>query len=158
MKKAIIVSFVALVMLGCKNKQENTGDAMPTETETVRTPKLVWAGLEKGCYSYDANGSTVLFEITQTGGSILGNLTYAFSGKDKNTGTFKGNLKNDKLIGDYTFQSEGRESIREVAFQVKGGQLIEGHGDLNEKGTAFKDPNNIIYSSTMPLSKTDCNK
>ncbi|WP_373516495.1 hypothetical protein [Pricia sp.] len=158
MKKAMIVSFVAFTMLACKGKQENKGDATPKDMETVQTPEPVTAGLERGCYSYDGNGSAVLLEITRTGNPIVGNLTYAFSGKDRNTGEFKGALKDDKLIGTYTFASEGKEGTREVAFQVKGDQLVEGYGELTDGGTAFKDRDAISYSSTMPLTKTDCDK
>lgn len=42
-------------------------------------------------------------------------------------------------------------------FLVKDNQLIEGYGDLNEDGTKFKDVNSIKDTSTMPLTKVDCN-
>ncbi|KKN46648.1 hypothetical protein LCGC14_0671010 [marine sediment metagenome] len=84
------------------------------------------------------------------------NLTYALAEKDKNTGTYKGEFNDGKLIGTYTFQSEGVESKRQVAFMLSDDQLIEGYGELNEDGSLFKDVNTVNYSSTMPLSKTDC--
>ncbi|MDD7886099.1 hypothetical protein [Flavivirga sp. 57AJ16] len=69
-----------------------------------------------------------------------------------------GKLNGDTLFGEYTFMSEGIESKREVAFLIKDHQLIEGYGELNEDRTAFVDKNNISYTSTMPLTKTDCDK
>lgn len=149
------MAFVAMTIASCKEKKEETKMAHESEASVQEKKSDV---LQKGCYTYDTDGSMVNFEIIEIGDSVIGNLSYAFSGKDTNTGTFKGHLKNDKLIGDYTFQSEGSESVRQVAFQVKGDQLIEGYGELNEAGTAFKDTNSISYSSTMPLTKTDCDK
>ena len=86
----------------------------------------------------DENGTTINLEITELGNPVMGNLTFALSGKDRNTGTFKGRLKDEKLIGEYTFQSEGVESSREVAFKVDGDRLIEGYGELTDfrKGLA----------------------
>ena len=79
------------------------------------------------------------------------------SEKDKNSGNFTGELQEGILIANYTFKSEGKESIRQVAFKVNGDKLIEGYGELNNDGTAFKDLNNISFTSKMPLTKTDCN-
>lgn len=155
MKNLFLTAFVAIAIVGCKEKKEET--RMANESE-VQIPEDKSGILEKGCYTYNAHGNTVNFEITDIGDSILGNLSYAYSGKDRNTGTFKGHLNNDKLIGDYTFRSEGVESSRQVAFMVKDNQLIEGYGELNGEGTAFKDSNTLTYSSTMPLTKTDCDK
>ena len=87
---------------------------------------------------------------------MKGNLSYALDGKDANNGNFTGTLNGNKLIGNYTFHSEGRKSTREVAFMVKGKQLIEGYGPLNETGTKFKDKEAIQYTSEMPLKKTAC--
>ncbi len=155
MKSVILTAFVVLALAGCKEKKTDTKMTDEGETSVAEKKSVV---LQKGCYTYDADGNTVNFEITDTGNPVLGNLSYAYSGKDSNTGTFKGHLENDKLIGDYTFLSESVESTRQVAFQVKGDKLIEGYGELNEDGTTFKDSNAINYSSTTPLTKTDCNK
>lgn len=75
---------------------------------------------------------------------------------NNNTGTFIGALKEDRLIGAYTFMLEGMESSREVAFQVKDGQLIEGYGEMNKDGTSFKNYGSINFSSTMPLTRGEC--
>lgn len=136
---------------------ENRLNLMAGEVPLLRFKRMSTV-LQKGCYTYDENGTTIDLEITENGDSVTGNLAYALSGKDKNTGTFKGRLKDDKLIGEYTFRSEGVESSREVAFMVKGGRLIEGYGEMTDEGTAFKDPDAIDYSSKMPLAKTDCSQ
>ncbi len=153
-KLAVVLMLSFAVFFSCKNKEEKPDDTMieeTTEEDMVMTPTL-----EKGCYIYNENGSMVNFEITKTDNPVEGNLTYAYAEKDKNTGTFSGNMNDGKLVGIYTFQSEGVESQRQIAFMLKDNQLVEGYGELNEDGTIFKDANSVNYSSTTPLTKTDC--
>lgn len=148
MKASILLAVAILTLVGCKNttKEENL------EKETTNTPIL-----ETGCYAYKANGNSIKMEITKVSESITGNLNIFYAEKDANQGEFRGTLNGNKLIGTYTFNSEGTESSREIAFLVKNNQLIEGYGELNTSGTKFKDVNNIKYTSSMPLTKTDCN-
>lgn len=154
MKKLIILTFVALTMLNCKNKKQKTEDSNSASQEVTgetTTP------LDLGCYVFNDGKNTVSMEIIEKGKEIKGNLTYTLAEKDKNSGNFTGELQEGILIANYTFQSEGKESIRQVAFKVDGDKLIEGYGELNNVGTAFKDQSNIHFTSKMPLTKTDCN-
>lgn len=139
-----------------KEKQEDATNDPQVQDETVMEDTNTGL-LKKGCYDYSANGNEVRMEITSIDDNLVeGNLTYAYAEKDKNTGTFKGTLNDDKVIGKYTFMSEGVQSIRDVAFKVDNDQLIEGYGDMDESGTTFKDTSSINYSTTMPLKKVDC--
>lgn len=153
MKKFAFLFTIALVTISCKNKNENKSSVEEPNALQTEKPKTM---LEIGCYSYDQGDNHIVFEITGIEDSITGNLRYSLSEKDANTGTFIGHTEGDKLIGTYTFMSEGSISDREVAFMVKDQQLIEGFGPLNNSGTGFVDKNTILYSSKMPLSKTDC--
>lgn len=142
-------------MASCKNNKESKGSAEGTNPIVAEKPASL---LQTGCYAYNADNNAINFEITGVGDEFTGTLTYTLDEKDTNKGTFKGQLSDDKLFGIYTFMSEGVESTREVAFMLKDNQLIEGYGELNESGNAFKDKNSISYTSTMPLTKTDCDK
>ncbi|MEH6407471.1 MAG: hypothetical protein V7767_09335 [Leeuwenhoekiella sp.] len=115
--------------------------------------------LTKGCYVYNVDDNLIKFEVEKTGETVSGNLDYAFAEKDKNHGTFTGHFKGDTLIGDYTFQSEGMISSREVAFLVKNNQLFEGYGQIITNGSEvkFKDSGALKFNSTMPLKQKDCN-
>lgn len=151
MKKQILCSIAfAFFLTGCKKEVTETPTTV-TETPKAEAPKTE-------CYSYDANGSKIEAQLHYTADSITGTLNYALAEKDKNTGTIKGKLENDILIAEYTFQSEGSESVRQVAFQVKDGKLIEGYGDLNQDGTRFKDVSQLKFDSKMPLVKGECNE
>ncbi|SFB68059.1 hypothetical protein SAMN04487891_101334 [Flagellimonas taeanensis] len=155
MKKLLFACFALSVVASCKTKETKEVDSAPEAPETVAPPQSM-PTLEEGCYTYDANGNRIVLEITEINSAVLGNLDYALKEKDANKGTFAGVLKDSVLLGSYTFMSEGTESTRQVAFLVKGDQLIEGFGALDETGTEFQDPTSLSFSSSMPLSKTDC--
>ena len=157
MKKLMILLMFALTMTACKNDKK-TEVATQTATENPAIVENSTTVLEPGCYEYNKDGNNVKMEITKVADEVTGNLNTAYSGKDSNKGTFVGKLKGDKLIGNYTFDAEGKSNSREVAYQVKDNQLTEGYGDLDESGTKFKDVNAIKYSSTMPLVRVDCTK
>lgn len=89
---------------------------------------------------------------------VNGKLSYNILGKDKNEGTLIGNIYGDTLIADYTFNSEGVSSIREVAFLQKDGTYIEGYGDVAEANgkVSFKDRKKLKFDVKNTLTKVDC--
>lgn len=155
MKKILILFLVTTLTTSCKKEKYKNDVTKESKEVVVETPTTL---LQIGCYEYNKEGNQILFKITEIGNTIKGAINYVLAEKDANTGTFSGTLTDNKLIGIYTFSSEGTESTREVAFMVKDDQLIEGFGELNKTGNAFKNKNNISYTSTMPLTKTDCIK
>jgi hypothetical protein len=152
MKKSIILFALAVSLINCKNKEENT-ETIVTETEVTPTEKEVIA---LGCYVYDDKKSNIKFEITENQNEIKGNLEYKLFEKDSNSGTFIGKVEDSVLIGNYTFNSEGVESKRQVAFKINGETLSEGFGELNEDGTSFKNSKALKFDDKMILAKTDC--
>lgn len=154
MKKIVTLSFVLLVFANCKNKEQQaeTSNSNPKEV----TQEIVAAKLEIGCYVYDDEKNNITLEVTENKTPISGNLSYSLSEKDKNTGSFIGEIKADLLIATYTFNSEGKTSTRQVAFKLENDKLIEGYGELNTNGTTFKDVSSLNFDSKMPLLKSDC--
>jgi len=110
------------------------------------------------CYQYVKNRDTANLSLIEKADSISGNLGYNLYEKDKNAGTISGVVKGDTLIADYTFQSEGRESVRQVAWLKKGNQLLEGFGDVEEINgkTKFKDLATLKFDSGLVFSQADC--
>lgn len=153
MKKISMMLIVFLAMTSCKQKETPAETPKSIQQDTL----VVTPTLGKNCYSFEGNGSKIDLKITETSNGISGTLDYRLAEKDKNSGTFQGTMKDDTLVATYTFQSEGTESIREVAFLLKDNQFIEGYGELDATGTKFKNPTAIQFTSNMPLSKTDCN-
>ena len=151
MKKIVTVILVFTTFIGCQKKEANTSKSEENKAETSKP-------LEKNCYAYEGNGSKIILQITDIDNGINGYLKYNLAEKDQNKGTFKGIQKGDTLFATYTFKSEGVESKRDIAFLLKNNQLVEGYGELATEGmtTKFKNPSQLKFDSTMPLSKIDC--
>lgn len=155
MKSLACLLVLLAAFTACTNNTPTENQNVIKEENTlVDTVKKIT--LETGCYMYEKDGNMIRMHITEVDGHVAGDLNISYAEKDKNKGKFLGVLHGDKLIGVYTFYSEGIESSRQIAFLVKDNQLIEGYGELDENGTTFKDVNAIEYTSTMPLSKVDC--
>ncbi|TCD07063.1 hypothetical protein EZ449_14830 [Pedobacter frigidisoli] len=112
----------------------------------------------KECFQFIKNRDTASLSINKTDNTVKGNLSYNFYEKDKNAGTISGLVKGDTIIADYTFQSEGTKSVREVVWLKQGNQLIEGFGDVQEVDgkTKFKDISKLKFGASMVFSKTPC--
>lgn len=104
-----------------------------------------------GCYSYSKNNDLISLSIKDSTGIIIGNLAYNIYEKDRNTGTISGKMKGDTLIADYTFQSEGSESVRQVAFLRAGNKFLEGYGEVEEKNgkTVFKNTKSLTFENVI---------
>ena len=157
MKQIALVTLILVTIVACKNNTKTENESVTKEEKPIKE-SIEKSILDIGCYKYNSNGNTIKMEITKANGSVTGDLNIAYAEKGANQGTFIGKLNGNKLIGTYTFNSEGKKSSREIAFLIKENQLIEGYGELNENGTKFKDLNAIKYTSTMPLTKVDCEK
>ena len=154
MKKLILLALLAVTMINCKDKPQQEETITTTEETVITTP----ATLELGCYTFDDGKSTVMLEIIDNTSEVKGTLNYLLFEKDGNTGTISGSVKDGILLANYTFQSEGSETTRQVAFKIEDDKLMEGYGDMNDDGTTFKDVSMLNFNSQMPLSKTDCLK
>jgi hypothetical protein len=110
------------------------------------------------CYAYDAREDKVYMQLDQSGTKIKGTLRYNLNYKDSNDGTLEGRLQEDLLIADYTFQSEGVTSVREVVFRREGDTWVEGYGDVEEKAgkIVFRDVHSLKYTSTIRLQPVSC--
>jgi hypothetical protein len=110
------------------------------------------------CYRKQSGSDTVLLQLSISGEKVTGTLYINYSGKDKNSGTLQGRFRNDTLISDYTFQSEGKASVREVAFIRKGDSLVEGFGEIEERNgkMVFKNASQLRFPQKMSLVKAVC--
>lgn len=111
-----------------------------------------------GCYEMTMKKDSAFLQLQLTDSVVNGTLNFNFFEKDSNKGTIKGVLRGDKIIADYTFQSEGLTTVREVVFLLQDKTLVQGFGELQEKGGkfVFTDPDNLQYQPDNPFIKTDC--
>lgn len=156
---AIIISITTLS--ACTSNTTNTKAGDSTDTPTISEFKQDTASAKqskKACYSYYKNKDTVLLTLVTFENKASGTLTYNLHEKDRNTGSIQGEMHGDTLFADYTFSSEGMESVRQVAFLKKDTTLVEGFGDVEEKGNTatFKNTAALKYDGSLVLTAIDC--
>lgn len=153
MKKSIvIITALAGFIAACQNKTpEQKIDSLAKAPDTAVTENRM-------CYTYLKQKDTVSLSLTKVGNAVTGELNYNFYEKDKNSGTMAGTVKGDTILAEYTFNSEGKSSVREVAFLQKGDQLIEGYGPVAEKGgkTVFTNHAELKFGEGVALSLIPC--
>jgi len=150
--KAITYSIPLLLLMACHPGKENT----PAQNEQGESPQK--KDPQTNCYRYASPTDTIALQIVHVGDSINGNLVYKLSGKDKNSGTIQGKMDGDLLVANYTFNSEGMSSVREVAFKLTSGSLIEGYGDVDVQNNVarFKDIHHLQFNDAFRLTEFPC--
>lgn len=144
---AVILIIILAIVSSRKNIKENS---VALEDQT---PVSII-----GCYVANISKDVYKLKIdSEAGGVIEGSLSFNNFEKDSSSGTFSGTFKNDILIGDYSFDSEGMHSVRQVAFNRVGDSFVEGFGDVEMVGDreVFKDLNDIAYSPKLTFVKSD---
>jgi hypothetical protein len=153
MKIQMIGLLTVLVSLSaCKKDIENE---KPIDIQRGDNVEII-----EECYAVYSQKDTVFLHLKVTNSEqVSGTLQYKFYEKDRNGGTFKGIIKGDSLIANYTFTSEGKTSSRELVFLKKGDAYLEGYGEIVENNSGkvtFKNHKELQFDNSMLLSKTDC--
>lgn len=149
----IAIAVLAIIIFGAfiyyyKTKSQLTNQGTPIITENSI----------KGCYiAHLAKDVYTLSVLSQDGESFYGKLSFKNFEKDSSSGTYVGTYKNGILLGDYSFNSEGMDSVMQVIFKKSGNSFIRGYGDLNGEGTRFIDLSKITYDNLQVFeAQTDC--
>ena len=110
------------------------------------------------CFKSIKGSDTVYLKLEKFPNVVTGNLVYNFHEKDGNTGTIDGMLKGDTLIADYTFMSEGQQSVRQVAFIINDSMATEGYADVIEENgkMIFKNTATLNFSKGIQLKSIPC--
>ena len=137
------------LLAGCQEQTKQATVAQPVDSASAVGPQ---------CYAFTTAQDTVRLTLQTTRPAVTGELTYQYFEKDRNRGTIRGTLHGDTLRADYTFQSEGRESVREVAFLRRGAGWVEGYGDMAEQAgrLVFKQPAALRFESKNELVPVAC--
>lgn len=157
MKNNLLLLLVAATTVTGCNTKKTTATESDAATETASESAMATGSVEQ-CYALMATGDTVRLNLTQQGSDVTGTLLIQLAGKDRNTGTLRGQMRGDTLLAKYTFQSEGQASVREVAFLAKDGGFVEGYGDVQEQNGAmvFTPGTTLTFGTDRVLTKTDC--
>src|SRR4051812_12325347 len=104
-----LLLFASVMLMACQTNQP----AQKVEEQSTTVPTA------QTCYTYTKNKDTASLSLISTGAIVTGELTYRLFEKDSNTGVLKGEMRGDTLVADYTFNAEGTQSTRQVAFLKK---------------------------------------
>ncbi|MES2315831.1 MAG: hypothetical protein V4486_03845 [Patescibacteria group bacterium] len=113
-----------------------------------------------GCYVAHLAKDVYTLKIdSATDSNVSGMLAFNNFEKDSSSGSLQGTFADNILQGDYSFDSEGMHSDRQVIFKKDGDSFIEGFGPakvVNGK-EVFADPSTITYDPKSTFVKVpDC--
>ena len=137
---------------------ENSSKEKITYQKTMEADQLVSKFETYLCFAYYSKKDTAFMHININNNVVTGTLEYAIFEKDANDGKIKGTVQGDTLLAQYTFNSEGVESTREVAFLKKGDDWQEGFGDVEDKqgSMVFKNRSKLNFQKGMLFKQVEC--
>ena len=142
-----------MAMASCKKEEtkEKPVENKKVVEEVVHTKKIE-------CFGYSKNRDTIYMALHITDDSLVeGNLSYSLYEKDQNKGELRGRLSNDSLFADYSFESEGKTSVREVFFVRTDSGFVEGFTNSEERNSKFVfTDKNFKLNNSFPLKRMDC--
>lgn len=162
-----LLAILILTCFACGNNTTGQDQKDSRKEDAVHAGADAVTGFAKGdpfvlsgCYTMTQKQDTALLSLRVEDTLVSGDLSYQWHARDANKGTLKGVLRDSLILADYTFESEGLTSVREVIFKIKDSTLIQAFGELvpNAKKVTFRDPNNLQYLERTPFIKTACDQ
>jgi hypothetical protein len=148
----LLATFVLAVSCTPERTEQTETRQEPINAEVAQTAE------SSTCYAAILGRDSLLLRVERMSDDVTGDLSYNFYEKDDNSGTFQGRMHGDTLLADYTFQSEGTESVRQVAFLKTADGFREGYGDIEDQGgkMVFKNTASLDFSSGTVFKKVPC--
>lgn len=159
-----IVCFLAisLVLMACDNtggnqSGEDTVGRGPVEVVDIM-PQPVIDSTIQGCYSVINKRDTASLQLIIKDSSITGSISYDLYEKDRNDGTFQGEIVDGMLLAWYMFRSEGVMSVRQEVFKIAKDELWPATGEVSVRNDTayFSKPDQLKFDSTRAFKKVQC--
>ncbi len=127
-------------------------------TQATQEPAAPTPHTGPQCYAHTSATDTIRLTLQTTQPTVTGQLAYRYFEKDRNQGTIRGTMRGDTLLADYTFQSEGTTSVRQVAFLRRDIGFVEGFGPVAERQgkMVFTQPSTLHYDAKYTLLPVPC--
>ena len=150
--KLLSLTISLCLLFSCNNNEKEREESKEKAEGSKKQTSLT------NCYRYASATDTISLKLIHVAETITGTLIYNLKEKDKNTGTIQGAMRGNLLVADYTFQSEGMQSVRQVVFKLEGNSFTEGYGaiDIQHDKARFKNIDSLQFNSAMKLVETDC--
>ena len=151
----VVAVFVILLLIGAGFLYFNYGpDSVKEVAIPLSSPDI---SMLKGCYVAKLSKDAYTLDIESADkGMVSGLLAFNNFEKDSSSGTLNGTFMNGILLGNYSFDSEGMHSYRQVIFKKVGDDFIEGFGEVKMVGDKeiFVDPTKITYDLKVKFVKS----
>lgn len=158
MSRIILIGL--LFVVACNSPEPENNNAIVAKEDTITELRYVTEPplISSGCYGWAIAGDTATLQLSIAENRVTGNLIYDWSEKDRNSGSLQGVLQDSLIVANYTYQSEGRTSVREVVFKIKADSLVEGFGDVHTKGDVIehKNKDQLQFHDDRPFVKGVC--
>lgn len=143
---------IGLGLLTACHEQSSPATTQPAADAAATAP------VGPQCYAYTSSTDTIRLTLRTTQPTVTGELAYRYFEKDRNQGTISGTMHGDTLLADYTFQSEGVTSVRQVAFLRRDTGFLEGFGPVVERGgrMVFTQPGLLHFDAKYTLLPVAC--
>jgi len=141
----VLVLLLAGFIIYYSGKSNNVVQAPGVSTENGIT----------GCYVSKLAQDVYTLKITgQKDGMFTGSLSFNNSEKDSSSGIYVGTYSDGILLGDYSFTSEGMNSVVDVIFKKEGNNFVRGYGEMNADGTRLADASKVTYDPNQTFVPT----
>lgn len=153
MKTLYTLFFAILLLAACNGPKKDSPIDVAFSPEAEHLEKI-----NTECFQYADANDTVRLTTHIDGTNISGSLDYSLYEKDKNSGTIDGEIRGNMIIAEYTFQSEGVTSKRQVVFKNMDEGWKEGFGEIkNVDGIpVYTNIDSLDYSHQMILNPVPC--
>lgn len=148
---------ISILAISCntQHQQEAAKESTADTSKPIENKVMIPSST---CYESISDKDTVRLKVEVFAHVITGMLSYHLYEKDRNDGDIEAQFKGDTLVADYSFMSEGKRSVRQVAFLIKDSTATEGYGEMEEKEgkMLFKDINKLDFGKGIVLKKSAC--
>ena len=160
MKKYLLLIVTLFFMHSCEKKiAENTLTKNQNDSVVVvpENAEPIESSTQQTCYFGVTGKDSVYVSLDDNLGTITGKMRYKNSEKDSSFGDIVGTQNGDTLKLNYSFQSEGMNSEREIFFLKKKNQLTEGIGNHKMEGNKdlYENSAKLKFDGSI-LKQVDC--
>lgn len=150
----LFILLTLVTAIGCQSPKDKTSvtDSVSANKTNEESPIAIG-----GCYMEVLKRDTFTANLQQHGNAITGRLVFNNFEKDDSNGKVTGILEANTLKLSYSFSSEGMNSVMEVYFKYKNGNLIRGVGEIGNKADSvfFIDKAAVVFEGSI-LKKIPC--
>jgi hypothetical protein len=153
--KNLIVVLVGIVIVGSLVYYLSHRTAPVNEGDQIVEENI------EGCYVARLGQDVYTLRINSlTNGLVNGMLSYKNFQKDSSSGPLVGTYTagNGILLGDYSFDSEGMHSVRQVIFKKMGNTFVQGFGPVNVQNDReyLTDINTVTFDPKSTFIEEAC--